>query len=671
MLTLNDGRSELWQWDTKRKLTVDADCSQVHFSNKVFGRSIDVDVIDGVATIPDILLQTDKELTAWAFVGTHENGYTKISKVFKVNRRNKPSDYVFTPPEQTTLGEILERLDDLEATQGPDAIKNVVDDYLANNPIKVEEADPTVPEWAKQPTPPDVKIPDKLPNPYSITFTGAANASYDGSNPVEIKIPDSGVNVDLDTTLTQSGKAADAKAVGDAINQLSEEITNKATEDSAPLGDELISASGWTLGAGWSGNLSSGFTHSSGVETLTFAMPEETAGNCYQVSFKSSEKMTDTNFFLSVGNSPLFNLYFEEHADGTISVGVLAAENGNLVFTPATDYKGTITEVSVKRITGTYPALSKYLDTNGNASMELRVSPAEQDNVFAGINAGQRNTTGNRNVALGANALRDNLSGWRNIAIGSNALAENTSGTRNTAIGENAMPKMQSGQRNIAIGTSTMELIVNGNRNIAIGADSMFNSEDCDDCVAIGFAALNNNSGNTNFGIGTKALYNASGNNNVAIGYTAGYGITSGWDNVAIGAGSVYNLKTGKNNVGIGTYALKGASNSDQSNYNVAIGYGAAQNIGRYSGNNVVIGANAAASLSGADYCIVIGAGQDVDASENHQLNIGGLLTGSLATGAAYLTVNGGLVLPNIPTSDPGVAGQVWNDNGTLKISAG
>ena len=106
MLTLNDGRSELWQWDTGRTLAVDADCSQVHFSNKVFGRSIDVDVIDGVAIIPDILLQTDKDLNVWAFVGTAENGYTKISKTFKVNRRNKPADYVFTPTEQTTIAEI-------------------------------------------------------------------------------------------------------------------------------------------------------------------------------------------------------------------------------------------------------------------------------------------------------------------------------------------------------------------------------------------------------------------------------------------------------------------------------------------------------------------------------------------------------------------------------------
>ena len=114
MLTLNDGRSELWQWDTGRTLTVDADCSQVHFSNNVFGRSIDVNVADGVAIIPDVLLQTDKDLNVWAFSGTPENGYTKISKTFKVNRRNKPADYVFTPVEQTTINQLKSDLANLE-----------------------------------------------------------------------------------------------------------------------------------------------------------------------------------------------------------------------------------------------------------------------------------------------------------------------------------------------------------------------------------------------------------------------------------------------------------------------------------------------------------------------------------------------------------------------------
>jgi hypothetical protein len=136
MMTLNDGRTELWQWDTGRTLAVDNECSQVHFGRNVYGRSIDVDVVDGVAYIPDVLLQTDKELTAWAFVGTPENGYTKISKTFNVNHRNKPADYVFTPPEQTSLAEIKDRLKHLEEIQDPDAIKNAVEDYLEKNPVE-------------------------------------------------------------------------------------------------------------------------------------------------------------------------------------------------------------------------------------------------------------------------------------------------------------------------------------------------------------------------------------------------------------------------------------------------------------------------------------------------------------------------------------------------------
>lgn len=54
------------------------------------------------------------------------------------------------------------------------------------------ESDPTVPEWAKQPNPPSVVIPTKLPNPHALTFTGAVNATYDGSAAVSVEIPQGG-----------------------------------------------------------------------------------------------------------------------------------------------------------------------------------------------------------------------------------------------------------------------------------------------------------------------------------------------------------------------------------------------------------------------------------------------------------------------------------------------
>lgn len=208
MLTLNDGRSELWQWDTGRTLSVSADCTQVHFSNKVFGRSIDVNVVNGMAIIPDILLQTDKELTAWAFVGTPENGYTKISKVLKVNRRNKPADYVFTPPDQTTMGEILDRIEDLENRPSGDVseedIQNAVNDYLDKNPVSFEEKDPTVPAWAKQPEKPtytaaevgalpvDTPIPEGItpPETAKVGQTIVVKAVDENSKPTEWEAAD-------------------------------------------------------------------------------------------------------------------------------------------------------------------------------------------------------------------------------------------------------------------------------------------------------------------------------------------------------------------------------------------------------------------------------------------------------------------------------------------------
>jgi hypothetical protein len=40
-------------------------------------------------------------------------------------------------------------------------------------------------------------------------------------------------------------------------------------------------------------------------------------------------------------------------------------------------------------------------------------------------------------------------------------------------------------------------------------------------------------------------------------------------------------------------------------------------------------------------------------------------------TGNAILHESGNVTFKNLPTSDPGSEGQVWNDQGTLKISSG
>lgn len=49
--------------------------------------------------------------------------------------------------------------------------------------------------------------------------------------------------------------------------------------------------------------------------------------------------------------------------------------------------------------------------------------------------------------------------------------------------------------------------------------------------------------------------------------------------------------------------------------------------------------------------------------------NVTGDVAGAVA--ATTLSASGDVILSALPTSDPAVAGQLWNDTGTVKVSAG
>lgn len=115
-ITIADGRGALWQWDTGRKVKItDGDgVKQVHYQNKCFGRSVDVDVEDdGTAIIPNELLQDWRPLTAYAYVTDDAGGYTKVQVDFAVHKRAKPADYVYTPTEHAGFDRLRAEIGDL------------------------------------------------------------------------------------------------------------------------------------------------------------------------------------------------------------------------------------------------------------------------------------------------------------------------------------------------------------------------------------------------------------------------------------------------------------------------------------------------------------------------------------------------------------------------------
>lgn len=122
MLYLVDGRSELYQWDTGRVAKVNVSCNQIHFSNPGCKEALVVDVVDGQLTIPDEMLQRGTDLLCWAYVGVSEDGYTKMEKAFKVRKRPKPADYVYTPSDQKTLEDLYANMETIVEEQVKETI---------------------------------------------------------------------------------------------------------------------------------------------------------------------------------------------------------------------------------------------------------------------------------------------------------------------------------------------------------------------------------------------------------------------------------------------------------------------------------------------------------------------------------------------------------------------
>lgn len=462
-------------------------------------------------------------------------------------------------------------------------------------------------------------------------------------------------------------------------------VGTRDAAEHASLGDELATEDNW-VGGEWTGSLATGLTHESGAGNgpLIFSLPMDTAGKRIQVSFRSSEAMTTENLTVSVGGSQPFNLYGQ--AD-PITVGILAPADGAVEIIPSVNFGGTLTEISIREVLGSYTGLYSVTDSNGETAFELRAGKGgEQDsqngenNLFLGRKSGQVNASGYGNLAAGAQAMKQNLSGFWNVALGYKALENNTAGSRNIGIGYVALRKNQVGQRNVAIGTHTLREHTKGDFNIAIGADAQLEGTEGEGNIGIGTGTLYKNSGgNYNTAIGYSAMgggaLGSRGDNNIAIGKYAAPGIT-GNDNICLGRQAGYNLTTGSDNVFLGVNTAKNANGAKRT---LILGASSGQNVTTGSDRNVIIGDYTGNDITTGVGNITIGAnlnGSGADSPRKYSsywLNIGGLVKGYIYPDASlrYLLVDGGLELPRLPTADPKIAGRVWNDNGTLKISAG
>lgn len=146
LFKISDGRSAFHQWDTGRQLVVaDQVCGEVHFCNGTSDCSLKCEIIeqDGrrIVDVPDLLLQTARRISVFAYVKDSRGGYTRRAVSFEVLPRTKPDDYIYTEPEKQTWERLEKRIEDLEkggaGAVDPEDIQQAVEDYLTEHPDAV------------------------------------------------------------------------------------------------------------------------------------------------------------------------------------------------------------------------------------------------------------------------------------------------------------------------------------------------------------------------------------------------------------------------------------------------------------------------------------------------------------------------------------------------------
>lgn len=175
MIRIEGNKSTLYQWDLNMRviLTNAPAGTEVHYSNT--NDNTDENCITAVsysengcvyADIPNKLLQINGIILVYIYIQDEDKAWTEFKTEIVVLPRKKPANYVYTETEIKTFESLEKRIGNL-------------------NDLDTEAKDNLV-----------------------AAINEAAQTGSGGGG---------GSTVELDTTLTQSGKAADAKAVGDAL----------------------------------------------------------------------------------------------------------------------------------------------------------------------------------------------------------------------------------------------------------------------------------------------------------------------------------------------------------------------------------------------------------------------------------------------------------------------
>lgn len=130
-MRIENGREHFYQWDVNQRLIIENEIiHEIHFSIATLQKALVVEVYEEngkrFADVPNILLQGYWDIKAYGYCGE----CVRQEKIFEVEARNKPEDYVYTETEIKRYEDLESRIEYLEkngtGTGGGVGIESVI-----------------------------------------------------------------------------------------------------------------------------------------------------------------------------------------------------------------------------------------------------------------------------------------------------------------------------------------------------------------------------------------------------------------------------------------------------------------------------------------------------------------------------------------------------------------
>ena len=273
------------------------------------------------------------------------------------------------------------------------------------------------------------------------------------------------------------------------------------------------------------------------------------------------------------------------YAGGTERLSI--AQTGGATFADNISTSGTITAGAIT-IPNTDGTSGQVLQTNGSGALSWATASGggasdldglsdglvESNSIYVGNDPSSTSDNASYNIAVGTTALDAITTGDNNVALGYDALTANTTGYENSASGVESLYNNTSGRSNTAMGYRSLRANTSGGYNTASGVESMYSNTTGQYNLALGVKSLRNNTtASYNTALGYAALYDANrtadGNAyNTALGYNAGNtgtnDITTGDQNVLLGASTAASQAAASNQIVIGYNATGAGDNTVQ-----------------------------------------------------------------------------------------------------------